>query len=71
MISAVRQYQAYSYCKKNSGNIILGKGKLIFCLASPSQKVNAKCGIIFLFFILCKNENINAEKTKSFFTEVT
>ena len=43
--------------------LVLGHGKLIFCLASPIQKVNAKCGIIFLFFISCKKCKHKCGKT--------
>ena len=40
--------------------------KLIFCLASPNQILNAKCGKSFLFFIYTTIKKVNAEKIKAF-----
>jgi len=46
--------------------VTLGQVKLIFCLASPNQILNAKCGKSFLFFIYTTIKKVNAEKIKAF-----
>ena len=43
----------------------LGQVKLIFCLASPSQILNAKCGKSFLFFIFPSIKKVNAGKLET------
>ena len=45
----------------------LGQKKLIFCLASPRPKSNAKCGNYFLFFKFDLIKKINAENYRPIF----